>query len=168
MVSPVEFISRKGNFESAGELVVTRNWCRPTFAAQLTHASFFIILSFLRSSQTRRISFKIINSPTLLLPRWRAVTASTPFENRTLPRDVATRWNSTYDMLKVFLELKEYVIKFTDSSSNGLADYMLSDDEWEAVEGLVSALKVCIRLLLQVPSTKIPSDSQGCYRILLV
>ncbi|KAE9385365.1 hypothetical protein BT96DRAFT_928820 [Gymnopus androsaceus JB14] len=45
-------------------------------------------------------------------------------------------------MLKVFLELKEYVIKFTDSSLNGLADYMLSDNEWEAVEGLVSALKI--------------------------
>lgn len=92
--------------------------------------------------QTRRISFKIINSPTLLLPRWRAITATTPFEHRTLPRDVATRWNSTFDMLKTFLELKEFVIKFTDSSSNGLADYILTPDEWEAVEGLVSVLKV--------------------------
>ncbi|KAE9388324.1 hypothetical protein BT96DRAFT_784989, partial [Gymnopus androsaceus JB14] len=67
--------------------------------------------------KTRRRSFKIINSPTLLLPRWRTITASTPFENRTLPRDVSTRWNSTYDMLKAFSELKELVIKFTDSSS---------------------------------------------------
>lgn len=98
-------------------------------------------MSFL---QARRVSFKIINSPTLLLPAWRKLTAGTPFENRTLPRDVATRWNSTYNMLSVFLEMKDLVNQFLDSSSNGLTQYMLEDDEWEAVKDLVMALKVCI------------------------
>lgn len=35
-------------------------------------------------------------------------------------------------MLKAFLELKELVVKFTDMASNGLAAYILSDEEWEA------------------------------------
>ncbi|KAE9393959.1 hypothetical protein BT96DRAFT_772319, partial [Gymnopus androsaceus JB14] len=49
--------------------------------------------------KARHVSFKIINSPTLLLPRWHEITAGTSYKNRTLPRDVATCWNSTYDML---------------------------------------------------------------------
>lgn len=93
--------------------------------------------------QTRKISFKIINSPTKLLPRWCEVVTGSPFEKRVLPRDVSTRWNSTYDMLKAFLEMKDFVVKFTDRSSNELADFILDDDEWEAVEGLVHVLKVC-------------------------
>ncbi|KAE9399636.1 hypothetical protein BT96DRAFT_771216, partial [Gymnopus androsaceus JB14] len=60
-------------------------------------------------NKTRKISFKIINSPTLLLPKWREQVANTDFKNRVLPRDVATRWNSTYDMLSAFLEMKQHV-----------------------------------------------------------
>lgn len=45
-------------------------------------------------------------------------------------------------MLKAYLELKEYVIKFTDVSSNGLSAYILTDEEWEAVQDLVASLKV--------------------------
>jgi len=111
--------------------------------------SVLLTTSFLSlPSQSRKISFKIINLPTLLLPHWREVTASTPFENCILPRDVATRWNSTYDMLKAFLEMKNLVAKFMDSSLNGLLDYILSDEDWDAVNDLVSALKVRLIFLL--------------------
>ncbi|KAE9384407.1 hypothetical protein BT96DRAFT_771569, partial [Gymnopus androsaceus JB14] len=64
--------------------------------------------------KARKISFKIINSTTLLLPRWREQVAHTEFKDRTLPRDVATRWNSTYDMLAAFVEMKDPVMKFLD------------------------------------------------------
>ncbi|KAJ3756099.1 hypothetical protein EV360DRAFT_24477, partial [Lentinula raphanica] len=57
-------------------------------------------------SQARKISFKIIHSSTGLLPKWRAHVADTEFKGRALPRDVATRWNSTYDMMAAFLEMK--------------------------------------------------------------
>ncbi|KAE9398169.1 hypothetical protein BT96DRAFT_763845, partial [Gymnopus androsaceus JB14] len=57
----------------------------------------------------RRISFKIINSPTLLLPRWRETVAGTDFKDRVLPRDVSTRWNLTFDMLSAFIEMKQFV-----------------------------------------------------------
>ena len=92
--------------------------------------------------QARKISFKIINSTTLLLPRWREEVSNTEFKDRVLPRDVATRWDSTYDMLASFVEMKDPVSKFLDRSSNGLAEYLLTEEEWEAIEGLVSALKV--------------------------
>ncbi|KAE9396505.1 hypothetical protein BT96DRAFT_780829, partial [Gymnopus androsaceus JB14] len=90
----------------------------------------------------RRISFKIINSPTLLLPRWHELTAGTAFENRILPHNIATQWNSTYDMLKSFSEMKDLANKFLDSTSNGLAAYILSNEEWEAVDGLIFVLKI--------------------------
>lgn len=98
-------------------------------------------MSFL---QVHCVSFKIINSSTLLLPAWRKLTAGTPFKNQTLLQDIATCWNSTYNMLSVFLEMKDLVNQFLDSSSNRLTQYMLEDDEWEAVKDLVMALKVCI------------------------
>lgn len=45
-------------------------------------------------------------------------------------------------MLAAFVEMKDLVSKFLDRSSNGMAEFLLSDEEWEAIEGLVSALKV--------------------------
>ncbi|KAJ3967366.1 hypothetical protein EV361DRAFT_807417, partial [Lentinula raphanica] len=89
----------------------------------------------------RKIAFKIINSPTQLLPKWREQVASTEYKGLVLPRDVSTRWNSTYDMLAAFLKMKEPVAEFLDRSSNGLADFALDDDEWNAIEGLVLVLK---------------------------
>ncbi|KAJ3965668.1 hypothetical protein EV361DRAFT_776073, partial [Lentinula raphanica] len=90
----------------------------------------------------RKIAFKIINSPMMLLPKWREQLADTPFAGRTLRCDVATRWNSTHNMLESFLEMKEHVTKFLDSAHNGLTEYTLSDEEWEVVKDLVSGLQV--------------------------
>ncbi|KAE9390283.1 hypothetical protein BT96DRAFT_833638, partial [Gymnopus androsaceus JB14] len=74
----------------------------------------------------RCISFKVINSPTILLPSWCKAVAGSAFHNRTLPRDVSTCWNSTYNMLAAFIKMKEYVDIFLDSSSNGLTQYLLT------------------------------------------
>ena len=117
--------------------------------------------------QARKISFKIINSTTLLLPRWREHVANTAFKDRVLPRDVATRWNSTYDMLAAFLEMKEPVSQFLDRSSNRMAEFLLDNDEWTAIEGLVSALKVCHLhcLLLELLTSFRVTDSQRCNNI---
>ncbi|KAJ3817414.1 hypothetical protein F5880DRAFT_1492959 [Lentinula raphanica] len=92
--------------------------------------------------KTRKVSFKIIHSTTLLLPRWREQVAGTEFEGQVLPRDVATQWNSTFDMLAAFLRMREPVNEFLDRSSNGLAEYALDDEEWKAIEGLVSVLRL--------------------------
>ncbi|KAJ3742257.1 hypothetical protein EV360DRAFT_57808 [Lentinula raphanica] len=92
--------------------------------------------------KTRKISFKIIHSTTNLLPKWRAHVSEMEFKDQVLPRDVATRWNSTFDMLSAFLQMKDLVSGFLDHSSYQLVEYILDDDEWEAIEGLVSVLKL--------------------------
>ncbi|KAJ3963862.1 hypothetical protein EV361DRAFT_812957, partial [Lentinula raphanica] len=89
----------------------------------------------------RNISFKIIHSSTGLLPKWRDHLVGSQFEGRTLPRDVATRWNSTYDMMATFLEMKDLVSGFLDPVSHKLTEFILNDNEWEAIRGLVSILK---------------------------
>ncbi|KAJ3755208.1 hypothetical protein EV360DRAFT_20087, partial [Lentinula raphanica] len=86
--------------------------------------------------------FKIIHSTTGLLPKWRDHVAGTQFKGLVLPRDVSTRWNFTYDMLAAFLAMREPVTEFLDRSRHGLSDFALDDDKWNAIEGLVSVLKV--------------------------
>lgn len=50
-------------------------------------------------------------------------------------------------MLAAFIEMKNEVSQFLDRSSNGLAEFLLTDDEWDAIAGLVSALKVEFSLI---------------------
>ncbi|TRM62978.1 hypothetical protein BD626DRAFT_358107, partial [Schizophyllum amplum] len=52
----------------------------------------------------RKLAFKIINSTTILLPAWKESLQKLRMEIKLLPRDVRTRWNSTYDMLVSALE----------------------------------------------------------------
>ncbi|KAJ3725355.1 hypothetical protein C8R42DRAFT_542454, partial [Lentinula raphanica] len=70
--------------------------------------------------KTRKISYKIINSPTGLLPKWKEHIAKAELPDRILPRDVATRWNSTHDMLNSFLQMKTAISDFVDRSSHSL------------------------------------------------
>jgi hypothetical protein len=130
--------------------------------------SFVLLIYLLPLSQARKISSKINNSTTLLLPRWREQVSATSFKNWILPRDVATWWNSTYDMLAAFVEMKDPVSKFLDRSSNGMAEFLISDEEWDAIEGLVSALRVFSIFLLSLSSlTNHFPDSQRCYNLFL-
>ncbi|KAJ3816744.1 hypothetical protein F5878DRAFT_549442, partial [Lentinula raphanica] len=89
----------------------------------------------------RKIAFKIIHSSTGLLPKWKEHLSNCGLDIKTIRRDVSTRWNSTHDMLESFLEMKEAIIEFVDRSSHQLNDLILSEKEWEVVEGLVSVLK---------------------------
>ncbi|KAJ3831396.1 hypothetical protein F5878DRAFT_549610, partial [Lentinula raphanica] len=124
-----------------------------TLTETLSHPHFFASLP--PRCQTRKVSFKIIHSTTLLLPRWREQVAGTEFDGQVIPRDVATRWNSTFDMLTAFLRLKEHIVQFLDRSSNGLSDYALDEEEWDAIKDLVSILKDATSFF----STSLPSVS---------
>ena len=53
-----------------------------------------------------------------------------------MPRDVATRWNSTYDMLKFALTYSEPINQITRDRSIKLRQYELKDHEWTIVEQL--------------------------------
>ncbi|KAJ7200180.1 hypothetical protein GGX14DRAFT_372566, partial [Mycena pura] len=89
----------------------------------------------------RTITKKILHSSTILLPEWKNLLAELDFAIRVLPRDVKTRWNSTFDMINVILQYRRPVKLFTAAAANGLRAYELSGDEWTTLEDLRDALK---------------------------
>ncbi|KAG2085761.1 uncharacterized protein F5147DRAFT_527794, partial [Suillus discolor] len=48
----------------------------------------------------RKLTYKLIHSTTLLLPAWHKILIDQSMSPTNMPRDVSTRWNSTYDMLE--------------------------------------------------------------------
>jgi len=95
--------------------------------------------------QQCHITFKIINSPILLLPQWHTLLqheVPTQFHSCTLPRDISTHWNSTFNHLAAFIELETYVDKFTSAQDHGLRDLKLTKEEWECIKQLVKVLQV--------------------------
>lgn len=59
-----------------------------------------------------------------------------------MPRDVSTRWNSTYDMLTFALEYRKGLDMMTDQWKLGLGEYELTPHEWMLVKQLRDVLKV--------------------------
>jgi hypothetical protein len=59
-----------------------------------------------------------------------------------MPRDVATRWNSAYDMLEFALEHKPALEKISGDLKYGLHQFELLQDEWRVAEQLCAVLKV--------------------------
>jgi len=59
-----------------------------------------------------------------------------------MPRDVSTRWNSTFDMLDFALEYRAAIDDVTSSKTAGLRQYELNDEEWRIVRQLCTSLKV--------------------------
>ncbi len=62
---------------------------------------------------------------------------------RVLPRDVRTRWNSTFHMLQVALEYRVPFDEITASKKYDLRDFEMDEDEWKMAEQLRDVLKVC-------------------------
>lgn len=61
---------------------------------------------------------------------------------RLIPRDVSTRWNSTYDMLSVALEYQKVVDSMCADRVLDLRKYELSTREWTIARQLADVLKV--------------------------
>ena len=61
---------------------------------------------------------------------------------RLIPRDVKTRWNSTYDMLKVTLQYRLAIDDITGNKTLKLRKYKSDDDDWEIISDLIRVLKV--------------------------
>lgn len=93
--------------------------------------------------KVRKIAFKIVHSTTILLPEWRRVVADLELTERLIPRDVATRWNSTYDMLEVALKYRKAIDIMTSARENGLREYELTRGEWKIAGQLRDVLNVC-------------------------
>jgi hypothetical protein len=60
-----------------------------------------------------------------------------------MPRDVRTRWNSTYDLLVFALQYRLAIDNIAGNKVANLRKYELSDQEWELTEHLCNVLKVC-------------------------
>jgi hypothetical protein len=93
-------------------------------------------------SKLRNLAFSIINSSTLSLPAWKRCCKQLKIRSRLIPRDVITRWNSTYDMLVFCLKYKEPIDAITADKAVKLRRYELDATDWTIVEDLVSVLKV--------------------------
>jgi len=100
--------------------------------------------------QLRKASHAIKNSTTIVLPEWWAIldrmaTASKlkndkPLSKWMMPRDVATRWNYTYEMLHfAYISYNE----LTSNREMKMRKYEIEDQEWEIVKQLADVLKVC-------------------------
>ena len=59
-----------------------------------------------------------------------------------MPRDVSTRWNSTFDMLKFSIEYHRAIDAITAEWTMKLRDYELGREEWKVAEELCEVLKV--------------------------
>jgi hypothetical protein len=115
--------------------------------------------------QLRKVAFAILHSTTLLLPLWYRTLDTLDLEKRKMPRDVATRWNSTYDMLNFAVNHRSAIDDITGDKSANLRKYELDDDEWIIALQLRDTLKVRVISVLthfQIP-TRLSPDMQRRY-----
>lgn len=58
-----------------------------------------------------------------------------------MPRDVRTRWNSTYDMLQFALQYRAAIDDIVGNKTANLRQYELDEEEWETAKQLCDTLK---------------------------
>jgi hypothetical protein len=92
--------------------------------------------------QLRNLSFAIKNSSTIALPKWYEVIEALGLDRRIMPRDVATRWNSTYDMVEFAIEYRAALDTMTADRDMNLRKFELSKKEWAMASELCEVLQV--------------------------
>ncbi len=85
---------------------------------------------------------------TILLPEWYRVLTVHCFSSRIMPRDVSTRWNSTYDMLEFATHYRLAINSMTAAHDLGLRKYKLVPEEWKIAGELRHVLKVSYYYIL--------------------
>ncbi|EDR14414.1 uncharacterized protein LACBIDRAFT_306234 [Laccaria bicolor S238N-H82] len=68
----------------------------------------------------RKLSYAIVNSTTLLLPKWFSTLKDMKLDERAMPCDVSTCWNLTYDMLKFAIDYRKAIDRLTTDKSLGI------------------------------------------------
>jgi hypothetical protein len=82
------------------------------------------------------------DSTTILLPQWFTTLEELLLRQRMMPRNVATQWNSTFDMLDFAVEYREALESITGNQRMKLRQYELSEEDWIITTQLRDALKV--------------------------
>ncbi len=59
-----------------------------------------------------------------------------------MPRDVATRWNYTYEMLNFAYNYRDAYNELTGNRDMKMQKYEIEDSDWEIVKQLADVLKV--------------------------
>jgi len=95
-------------------------------------------------AQVRKFLFAIVHLTTIALPAWREACVAHSLCACLIPRDVKTRWNSTYDMLKVMLKYCEVIDNIMANKSLKLQKFELDDEDWTIVKDLLCMLKVSL------------------------
>jgi hypothetical protein len=98
----------------------------------------------LNFEQLRGVSLAMKNSSTIVLPRWYEILDSLSLKPRMMPRDVSTRWNSTYDMVEFAIEYRAALNIMTADRDMNLRKFELSKKEWGMVTDLSEVLQVCL------------------------
>ncbi|OJT07830.1 hypothetical protein TRAPUB_1276 [Trametes pubescens] len=96
----------------------------------------------LTMAKLRKLAFKIVHSTTKLLPAWKELLGELGQPVVLIPRDVRTRWNSTFEMLDSCLKHQKALTQLCSDKSNGLRSFEVSEREWEIAKQLCNMLKV--------------------------
>lgn len=88
------------------------------------------------------------NSTTILLPKWYQTLTAHGLPHRIIPRDVATCWNSTFDVLDFAVKYCLAIDTMTAARDLGLRNYELDQAEWKIAEDLGEVLKVSRYLMV--------------------
>jgi hypothetical protein len=70
-----------------------------------------------------------------------------PLASRMMPRDVTTRWNSTYEMLSFAYLYRNAYNEITANREMDMRKFELSKKEWKIVNDLAEVLKVRVSSL---------------------
>ena len=74
-----------------------------------------------------KLAFKIIYSSTVLLPTWDTACQEAGLAVRRILQDIATHWNSSFDMVDFVVVYRAPVNSITDKQSLGLGKYALDE-----------------------------------------
>jgi hypothetical protein len=92
-------------------------------------------------TKLRNLAFAVIHSTTLALPAWRHTCLKLGLKPQLIPRDVVTRWNSTYDMMRFALKYRKAIDEITADKSLKLRKFELDHDDWLITEDLAAVLE---------------------------
>jgi hypothetical protein len=93
--------------------------------------------------QLRKIAFSIKNSTTIILPEWYSTLEELGLHARMMPRDVSTRWNSTFDMVEFAIDYQPAIDAITGNRDMKMRRLELDAPEWAITKELYDTLKVC-------------------------